>query len=603
LRIVLQKYLTTLRRSVIGDVNSVTSAIGQFRKGIKMKKTILLVLVLTFGLVSVSLAAEDTWTYKTNMPTARVFVGGCVLDGKIYVIGGAPSSSSVTRAVEMYDPVVDTWTRMSNMPSGRCYPAICTLDGKIYVFGGSSPSMWSSATKNVYVYDPQADTWTQKANMPYANAGCGIAVVDNTIYLIGGTLSESKPPVSRVMAYNPVTESWTLKADMPTARGFFSTCVVDGKIYAIGGSTQNWRAFAYKNVEVYDPLTNTWTRKSDMPTQRWSLGTCVVDGKIFAIGGGISTASTTANEVYNPVTDTWTTNSPMQQKRYGLFVASIGDKIYAIGGSVPGMLSTVEEYYTGFIVTPSQPDFNGDGLVDIKDLLKLIQSWGQDDPVVDIAPPSGDGVIDVLDLELLMSHWGQEVDDPTLIAHWALDEVEGEIAYDSVGINHAYIIGEPVWHPEGGKVGGALMFDGVDDYALTQYGPNPADGSFSIFAWVKGGLPGQVILSQMYAENWLCIDSIEGNLMTELKASGRSGGPLQSQTVIPDGNWHHIGLVWNGSFRTLYVDGITVAEDTQDGLEGSDSGLNIGCDKNMEAGTYWSGLIDDVRIYNRVVIP
>ena len=78
---------------------------------------------------------------------------------------------------------------------------------------------------------------------------------------------------------------------------------------------------------------------------------------------------------------------------------------------------------------------------------------------------------------------------------------------------------------------------------------------------------------------------------------------MQSQTYITDGNWHRIGLVWDGSHRTLYVDDILVAEDTQDALEGSNSGLYIGCDKAMVPGTFWSGLIDDVRIYNRAVYP
>lgn len=50
-------------------------------------------------------------------------------------------------------------------------------------------------------------------------------------------------------------------------------------------------------------------------------------------------------------------------------------------------------------------DFNGDGLMDIKDLLRLIESWGQDDSMVDIGPPFGHGVVDVLHLELLMSYW------------------------------------------------------------------------------------------------------------------------------------------------------------------------------------------------------
>ena len=52
-----------------------------------MEKTISLVLVLVLGLASVSLAAEDTWTYKTDMPTARGFTSGTVADGKIYVTG------------------------------------------------------------------------------------------------------------------------------------------------------------------------------------------------------------------------------------------------------------------------------------------------------------------------------------------------------------------------------------------------------------------------------------------------------------------------------------------------------------------------------------
>jgi hypothetical protein len=92
-------------------------------------------------------------------------------------------------------------------------------------------------------------------------------------------------------------------------------------------------------------------------------------------------------------------------------------------------------------------------------------------------------------------------------------------------------------------------------------------------------------------------------LITELKGTGRSASPLQSQTIITDDNWHRIGFVWDGVHRTLYVDDVAVAEDEQTNLLGSDSGLYIGCGKAMEAGTYWSGLIDDVRIYNRVVHP
>jgi len=83
--------------------------------------------------------------------------------------------------------------------------------------------------------------------------------------------------------------------------------------------------------------------------------------------------------------------------------------------------------------------------------------------------------------------------------------------------------------------------------------------------------------------------------------------PLGSQVVINDGLWHNVGFVWDGSYRYLYVDGIEVAKDaialTLAPLESATGGLYIGAGKNLDAGTFFSGLIDDVRIYNRAVMP
>jgi hypothetical protein len=45
------------------------------------------------------------------------------------------------------------------------------------------------------------------------------------------------------------------------------------------------------------------------------------------------------------------------------------------------------------------------------------------------------------------------------------------------------------------------------------------------------------------------------------------------------------------------------AVDEQDSLDGCSGGLNIGCGKDMTPGTFFTGLIDDVRIYDRAVRP
>jgi len=250
-------------------------------------------------------------------------------------------------------------------------------------------------------------------------------------------------------------------------------------------------------------------------------------------------------------------------------------------------------------------DFNGDYKVDIEDLLILIEHWGQDEPSFDMGPmPWGDGVVDAADLEVLMSSWGQEIHDPHFLAHWKLDETEGDIAYDSAGVNDAILSGHPLWQPGQGIVDGALEFDGMDDMIMAEFVVNPDQGPFSVFAWIKGGAPGQVILSQQDGVNWLKVDT-DGTLMTELTTSGgrRVGVPLYSETVVTDGNWHRIGFVWDGTQRILYVDDIPVALDSQSDLAGSTGGLIIGAGTENEADSFWSGMIDDVRIYDRVVEP
>ena len=251
-------------------------------------------------------------------------------------------------------------------------------------------------------------------------------------------------------------------------------------------------------------------------------------------------------------------------------------------------------------------DFNNDGKVDVKDIIVMTENWGRDYPLCDIGPtPFGDGVVDVRDLLVLAEHMEPEVREPGLIAHWKLDETEGATAYDSAGFSDGALVGDPLWQPDAGPIDGALEFDGMDDSVVADFVLDPREGPFSVFTWIKGGAPGQVIVSQVDGENWLMADASEGTLATELvPPPGRTPvPPLVSDTVITDDNWHRVGFVWNGTSRALYVDDILVAESEEDGLTGSAGGVLIGCGGTMAPATLWSGLIDDVRVYNRGIRP
>ena len=554
-----------------------------------------------------SAKADFTWARKAEMPIPRYCHSTNIVGGKIYAVGGwNPQLGSLTR-VDEYDPSTHTWTRKADMPTPRGCTSAVVVNDKIYVIGGDASE--DPIISIVEVYDPSTDTWAEQTELPSQRYWFSTCVVDGIIYVIGGNngsrAGDTRTHLNTVEAYDTTTDTWTSKTPMPTRKSFLATCAVDGLIYAIGGG-----APGIADVEVYEPATDTWTRKASMPTPRYGLDAVVVCGKIYAIGGwyfSLGGPIYSTVEVYDLVTDMWTRGVDIPVTTAGLSASAVDGRIYVMGGATAPHDN--DHWILTSAVYANEPivDFNGDGIVDTADMCIMVDHWGENYPLCDIGPtPFGDGIVDVEDLKVFADRLFEKVDDPTLIAHWPFDEAQSDIAYNSVADCDGTVIGGPVWQPDGGIVAGALQFDGIDDYVRTDYLLDPADGKFSVLAWIKGGAPGQVVLSQADGSNWLCMDSVDGCLMTELKATGRGAGPLPpSEAVIIDANWHRIGLVWDGSYRYLYVDGVEIAKDAAplSSLEGAYGGLYFGASSTLAPDSFFSGLIDDVRIYNRAVHP
>jgi RNA polymerase sigma factor (sigma-70 family) len=288
------------------------------------------------------------WVKKADMPTGRDNLSTSVVNGKIYAIGGrsndAQGNEVFIKTVEEYDPVKDTWMKKADMPTARWKLATCVLDGKIYAIGGMPG--WSGGFSTVEIYDPVTDTWTKGLDMPTRRGGLSTSVVNGKIYAIGGA-DNFGPCLSTVEEYDPVKDIWTKKADMPTARFNVSTIVMNGEIYAMGGIpviTRPWHALS--TVEVYNPAKDKWTKKADMPTARNGHCTGAVNGKIYVIGGMLDEETLFSTvEVYDPVTDKWMEKANMPTGRFTFSASVVDEKIYAIGGwTAQDLLSTVEEY-------------------------------------------------------------------------------------------------------------------------------------------------------------------------------------------------------------------------------------------------------------------
>jgi N-acetylneuraminic acid mutarotase len=222
------------------------------------------------------------------MPTPGQGLSTSVVNGKIYAIGGGSSSSTSYASVETYstveeyDPATDTWTAKSDMPTARGFHSANVVDGKIYVIGGSQASSPdSNHVRTVEVYDPATDTWSQNGDMPTPRGAGFSSVVDGKIYVFGGYGASQS-----VDEYDPSTDTWTVKSGMPTARHAHCTSALDGKIYVIGGYVPGVPGYpGLASVEVYDPAADAWTTAPDMPTGRFGPRSCVVDGAIYVIGG------------------------------------------------------------------------------------------------------------------------------------------------------------------------------------------------------------------------------------------------------------------------------------------------------------------------------
>ena len=303
------------------------------------------------------------WTQKADMPTTRSDFSTCIVDGKIFVIGGSlrlkmdEYGDQSLSTVEMYDPKTDTWEGKANMPTVRSNVSVSVVDGRIYAIGGSKLKKYqvprgfgieSEELPTVEMYDPATDTWTQKTDMPTPRK-TKTCVVDGKIYAVGGwSTATEQSKLETVEVYDPATDTWAKAQSMNHARCSAAISVVNGEIYAIGGigwppnrdpSGQYLSSRYLSNVEVFNPKTNQWQERTEMSVPKAAHSTSVIDGKIYVMGGylkeGRKSKILSAIEIYDPATDRWTQESDMLIGKSGHATEVVDGQIYIFGGGPP----------------------------------------------------------------------------------------------------------------------------------------------------------------------------------------------------------------------------------------------------------------------------
>ncbi len=148
----------------------------------------------------------------------------------------------------------------------------------------------------------------------------------------------------------------------------------------------------------------------------------------------------------------------------------------------------------------------------------------------------------------------------------------------------------------------AVYFNGTQDYIDIQNKLNLEPSGFTISAWIKPSVQntGEVsILSKRNAAFTEGFDfTISANNKIGISWNNSSLQSLSSTTTIPNDQWHHVAVTYNGTQVSIYIDGVLDSSATRTAPVATNAAFLIGAANKNAPTQHFKGHIDEVRIWN-----
>jgi len=252
----------------------------------------------------------------------------------------------------------------------------------------------------------------------------------------------------------------------------------------------------------------------------------------------------------------------------------------------------------------------GDGMSSpLSDPVHAYSSVGEYQVVLTVTDDLGGTAADTTAASVVTALPGLDAD----VAWYGFDDGAGSVAVDSSGHGNDGTVFGATW--TAGILGGALEFDGIDDYVIVSDYPKP-ESTITVSAWVRAdSRPTWASI----AKNWatqkgsfhLGLYQDDGDLQVTIGEADEGTADVRegAASPFPVGSWQHVAFVADGSELRLYRNAVEVGSAPYDGtLKTTRPGLGIGVKLN-NGGTapnvglpaYWDGRIDDVRIWSRAL--
>ncbi|MBI4010411.1 MAG: hypothetical protein HY361_04475 [Candidatus Aenigmarchaeota archaeon] len=208
--------------------------------------------------------------------------------------------------------------------------------------------------------------------------------------------------------------------------------------------------------------------------------------------------------------------------------------------------------------------------------------------------------------------------DNSLVGYWKMDEGSGSTTADSSGnantgnLTNMNTTGNSTsgWNSTDCKFGNCMQFDNIDDKINISDSPSLSPTSaVTISAWVRGSAFQNAGSTEPVVSKYkggtadrsyeLNVDGVSGNQFFDFYLRAGSTLNLKSVTKPQNDIWYLVTATYDGSNMNMYVDGIFEANLANTGsITDSTLGVLIGWNHDN---SFFGGLIDEVRIYNRAL--
>ena len=205
-----------------------------------------------------------------------------------------------------------------------------------------------------------------------------------------------------------------------------------------------------------------------------------------------------------------------------------------------------------------------------------------------------------------------------LVGHWTFDgqDMSGVRALDASGQgNNGTLTGGPT--RMAGKLGQGLQFDGSDDH-INILSDFSEPSRLAVSLWFKTTDTDAALFGQHDAINpnttptafVPTLGITTGGFLRGEFWTGATGG-VTTSTQVNDGQWHHAVMVGDATSQFLYVDGVYIGSRSGTIAQswwvrsvigtGYDDAVSSRLGSGVASWKYFSGQIDEVRLYNRAL--